>query len=217
MKTTTTNQKTFEKYDGKHYILYFNEQEKEVPAQQSEGEEQTTQICYEYDTLLAECTEPSIQAFQKALSEAGYEDAAIAATDIMLRAVQAGKIEGDAVELAHQLTKLLIDDYDKSTAVNEFSYQGQSMWLDREMRRTLRERLDRDIKKGLETTKLTYEDQTFELPTADAQAMLEMLEDYATECFDKTQEHQQAVAALTEVDDILAYDFTQGYPAKLEF
>jgi len=215
MKTTTSTQKVFEKYDGRHYLLYFNETEKQVPAGQ--GEEQPVQTQYEYDNVIAECKEPSIEAFTEALAKAGYENAEIIATDIMLRAVQAGLVEGDALELAHKLMQGLIAQYDKSQAVNDFTLNGNHMWLDREMRRTLRERLAREQKKGSETMHITYEGQTFQMPIADAEFMLEELEDYATECFDKTAEHSQSAAALTDVDEILAYDFTTGYPPKLEF
>lgn len=215
MKTTTTAKKVFEKYDGTHYLLYFNETEKQVPAQQESEEQPQTQ--YEYDTVIAECTEPSIEAFTEALAKVGHEDAEIGATDIMLRAVQAGLVEGNELELAHRLMKLLINQYDKSEAVNDFTYNGMHMWLDREMRRTLRERLAREKAKGQETTRITYEDNTFTLPIDDAEFMLEELEDYATACFDKTAEHTQNVADMRDVDEILAYDFTTGYPPKLEF
>ncbi len=219
MKTTTTTRKSFEKYDGKHYLLYYNEQEKEMPAMQQESEEQTaaTQTQYEYDTCIAECAEPTIAAFTEALAKTGQTDAEISATDIMLRAVQQGIAEGDTTELAKKLMLAVIDQYDRSDSVNSFRFNGMAMWLDRETRRTLRERLAREETKGSETTRITYGSVTFTLPVDTAKSMLESLENYATECFDKTAEHQQAVAELTDTEEILAYDYTAGYPTKLEF
>ena len=91
------------------------------------------------------------------------------------------------------------------------------MWLDRELRRTLRERIERDEAKGLEETKLIYNNITYTIPVTSAKQMLAALEDYATECFDKTAEHKQNISNLESIEDVLAYDITSGYPNKLNF
>ena len=39
---------------------------------------------------------------------------------------------------------------------------------------------------------------------------------YALECYNKTAEHKNNVEALTAIDDIVSYDYTKGYPEKLE-
>lgn len=51
MKTKSFTKKTYEVYDSTHFMIYFNEQETEIPAEH-EGESAQTQ--YEYDTCLAE-------------------------------------------------------------------------------------------------------------------------------------------------------------------
>ena len=43
------------------------------------------------------------------------------------------------------------------------------------------------------------------------------LELYASACFDKTAEHKANVLALDDIEDILSYDYTVGYPSKLHF
>lgn len=110
-----------------------------------------------------------------------------------------------------------IKEYDCSKAVNEFFLNEVSMWLDDATRTKLAKRLDIDKKSGLETTKVNYEGQTFILPVNTAEVMLFQLEQYARDSFDKTNEHEAAVAALNDADEAIAYDFTQGYPQKLHF
>ena len=52
MKTKSFTKKTYEVYDNNHFVLYFNEQQSEVPAEREE--EAANQLQYEYDTCLAE-------------------------------------------------------------------------------------------------------------------------------------------------------------------
>ena len=52
MKTKSFTKKTYEVYDNNHFVLYFNEQESDVPAEREE--EAANQLQYEYDTCLAE-------------------------------------------------------------------------------------------------------------------------------------------------------------------
>ena len=52
MKTKSFTKKTYEVYDNNHFVLYFNEQQSEVPAEREE--EASNQLQYEYDTCLAE-------------------------------------------------------------------------------------------------------------------------------------------------------------------
>lgn len=110
-----------------------------------------------------------------------------------------------------------IEKYDSSYNVNQFTFNEQPMWLNRELRRTLRERIERDEAKGLEETKLIYNNITYTIPVASAKQMLAALEDYATECFDKTAEHKQNISNLESIEAVLAYDITSGYPNKLNF
>jgi hypothetical protein len=47
--------------------------------------------------------------------------------------------------------------------------------------------------------------------------MLAVLEVYATECYNKTTDHEFAIKALTTQEEIIEYDHTAGYPEKLTF
>jgi hypothetical protein len=70
---------------------------------------------------------------------------------------------------------------------------------------------------GMTSTSLWYEGMQFSLPLVDAIQMLYALELYASECYDRTQAHIAEVEKLESKEAVEAYDFTIGYPAKLEF
>lgn len=127
-------------------------------------------------------------------------------------------VEGNpetALAGAKEVVASEIKDYDNSSAVNEFIVNNVPMWLDNETRNKLAKRLDVDKKSGLSETKLVYDGQVFDLPIEAAEAILLQLEQYARDCFDKTNEHQAAVKALKSVEAVIEYDYTIGYPEKL--
>jgi len=47
--------------------------------------------------------------------------------------------------------------------------------------------------------------------------MLAAVEVYAADALNVTESHKAAINALTTIKDIEDYDFTTGYPEKLEF
>lgn len=115
--------------------------------------------------------------------------------------------------------------YDSSSAVNEFCIGGQPMWLPFETRTRLDrrfavERMKAESQGKTESeviTTLWHEGQSFEMPLATAMALLLALEDYATICYDNTQSHIAKVQKLESKEAVEAYDYTTGYPAKLNF
>ena len=110
-----------------------------------------------------------------------------------------------------------IEEYDVSAAVNEFILNGVTMWCDDAERTKLAKRFDTDEEDGFSTTKLIYDNVAYVLPIAQARVLLHRLESYARDCFDKTNEHKLNVANLTTLEEIENYDYTKGYPGKLEF
>ena len=215
---TRSNQSglTFEKYDRDHIAIYFNETAREVPAGTEGGESQTV---YEYDTLNVAAEEPSEAAFAAAIAASGYSqlEAEAIAASIIFAAVQKEQISGDALEAAKAMVIARISAYDSSLAVNEFTLNGMSMWLDDATRTKLAKRFDTDEQDGLSETKLIYDGMAFDLPITTAKGMLHQIESYARDCFDKTNEHKAAVMAKRSVNTVLSYDYTTGYPQKLAF
>lgn len=107
--------------------------------------------------------------------------------------------------------------YDTSDAVNGFTYQGQTMWIDKATRVGLVNAVDSAILLGKETITFGIGGISVTLPCDVAKAMLAQLELYALECYNVTLAHKNAVAELSNVADVEAYDITVGYPKKLAF
>ena len=110
-----------------------------------------------------------------------------------------------------------IEAYDSSSAVNEFIYDNVPMWLDKDTRAGLKMRFEAEETAGEESTTLWYGTQSFTLSVADAKNMLNALEVYASQCYDKTAEHKATVSAMKNADKVIDFDITAGYPEKLSF
>lgn len=57
----------------------------------------------------------------------------------------------------------------------------------------------------------------FPLQLEDAMKMLFAIELYASACYDNTQRHLAEIEKLETIDELAAYDYTVGYPEKLNF
>lgn len=123
----------------------------------------------------------------------------------------------DALEVAKQAVSEAILAHDSSTAVNEFMLNDTPMWLDKATRTGLKLRLDAEKAAGRETTYLWYCSVPVSLSIDNAISMLNALEIYASECYDRTQQHLAAIGSMQSVEEVLGYDFTEGYPGKLRF
>lgn len=110
-----------------------------------------------------------------------------------------------------------ITEYDQSEDVNSFTLQGKQMWLPKETRVGLVNSVTIEKNAGKETTVLWFGGEKYELSVDTALQMLSALELYALECYNVTAAHKAAVNALESVEDVVAYDYTQGYPEKLNF
>ena len=110
-----------------------------------------------------------------------------------------------------------ITEYDQSEDVNSFTLQGKQMWLPKETRVGLVNSITIEKNAGKKTTVLWFGGEKYELPVDTALQMLSALELYALECYNVTAAHKAAVNALESVEDVVAYDYTQGYPEKLNF
>ena len=110
-----------------------------------------------------------------------------------------------------------ITAYDTSEAVNSFTLGGKEMWLPKETRVGLVNSVTIEKNAGKETTTLWFAGEKYVLPVDTALQMLAALELYALECYNVTAAHKAAVSALESVEDIVAYDYTENYPEKLNF
>ena len=117
-----------------------------------------------------------------------------------------------------------IQQYDTSSAVNEFFVNGISLWLDKNDRAGLMLRFQSELAMGKTITTLWGNGNQFTLPLIDedgkqglAFQMLYALEVYASACYDNTQVHLSEIKKLTDIKQVEQYDYTLGYPDKLRF
>lgn len=108
-----------------------------------------------------------------------------------------------------------IDAYDTSTSVNGFELNGQTVWLDKATRVGLMNSTTIAKAMGNDTTTLWLGDMRIEVGCDKAIQLLSALEMYALECFNVTAAHRKAVSALGSVEDVEAFDVTEGYPVRL--
>lgn len=123
----------------------------------------------------------------------------------------------NALDVAKEEAIEQITEHDQSEDVNSFTLQGKQMWLPKETRVGLVNSVTIEKNAGKETTVLWFGGERYELPVDTALQMLSALELYALECYNVTAAHKAAVNALESVEDVVAYDYTQGYPEKLNF
>lgn len=131
------------------------------------------------------------------------------------------RLEADAIAQYLPLVKSAkiaeIDRYDTSDAVNGFTYNGQTMWIDKATRVGLVNAVDSAIMLGKEDITFGISGVSVTLPCTTAKAMLAQLELYALDCYNVTLAHKTAVENMDSIADVDAYDVSVGYPPKLEF
>lgn len=110
-----------------------------------------------------------------------------------------------------------IDAYDQSSNVNSFSLNGIQVWLSKDTRIGLMNSLTIEKNAGKEESTLWFNNICITINCDAAIQMLSALELYALSCYNITAEHKAAVQNLTTLDEVMSYDFTIGYPEKLDF
>lgn len=108
-----------------------------------------------------------------------------------------------------------ITKYDTSSNVNVFSLNGVDVWLDRDTRVSLMNSTTIAKNMGQENTILWLGTVKITVKCDQAIQLLSALEMYALSCFNKTAEHKKNVEALSTINEIVSYDYTVGYPEKL--
>lgn len=123
----------------------------------------------------------------------------------------------EVLERTRHAKLMEIADYDASEKVNEFSIGEYKVWLDKATRAGLMLRFQAEQAMGKTETVLWYEGMSFPLNLEIAFQMLFALENYASMCYDNTQNHISKVKSISSQKELDSYDFTAGYPTKLQF
>lgn len=108
-----------------------------------------------------------------------------------------------------------IDVYDKSENVNSFILDGRNMWLDKSTRVGLMNSTNIEKEAGHKNTTLWFGGQSYTIPCETAIQMLSSLELYALNCYNVTAQHKANVKTIESIEGVEAYDYTTGYPEKL--
>ena len=117
---------------------------------------------------------------------------------------------------AQKMVLAEIEKHDTSPSVNGFMLNGQRVWLNKDTRVGLMNSTSIAKAMGKKTTTLWFGGMQIEVNCDKAIGLLSALEMYALECFNVTAAHKKAVAELNTVEEVLAYDYTAGYPKLLE-
>ena len=125
--------------------------------------------------------------------------------------------EEEQVLLLKEALLAEIRRYDKSEAVEDFSIGGVHMWLDSNKRTKVWENLMTAQQKGEENVTLRDGGLAFPMTVTMGWQLYYSVLDYARATWDVTEVHVAKVTKLSTVEEILAYDYTSGYPEKLSF
>lgn len=125
------------------------------------------------------------------------------------------KTEDEVIAELKELKNDEITKYDTSSNVNVFSLNGVDVWLDRDTRVSLMNSTTIAKNMGQENTTLWLGTIKITVKCDQAIQLLSALEMYALSCFNKTAEHKKNVEALSTINEIVSYDYTVGYPEKL--
>ena len=110
-----------------------------------------------------------------------------------------------------------IEQYDSSDNVNSFTINNISMWLTVDQRQQIATQISANEAIGRETMTRWFSETEFTFPIATWKQMLIALEVYAGDALNVTEAHKAAVDALNSIEAVDNYDYTVGYPTKLNF
>lgn len=122
----------------------------------------------------------------------------------------------DALSVAKQTVLKELAAYDISPEINSFNVNGTTAWYDKATRVGLMNSITIVKSLGYKTTTLWLGDIKYVLDCDRAIELLSKIEMYALECYNRTAAHRQALEELTDIADVLQYDYKSGYPKKLE-
>lgn len=122
----------------------------------------------------------------------------------------------DALFVAKQEVLKELAAYDVSPEINSFNVNGTTVWYDKVTRVGLMNSITIVKSLGYKTTTLWFGDFKFDLDCDKAIDLLSEIEMYAMECYNRTAAHRQAIEELTDIADMLQYNFKEGYPNKME-
>lgn len=231
-KKTTWNDGKLRKIDeGTYETYYIGHRQVEVMDEEDVGHMVTEAMAirvkkpYDIDKVLKAATmsayclydDEAYNSFQSNLAvkyRTNPNDVEVRYYDEFIKWVR-NSLECDELETAREKMLSEIDIYDKSEAVNSFILDGEILWLDKDTRVGLMNSTQIQKAASMLTTTLWFGGKSYTLSCDTAIQMLSALELYALQCYNVTAQHKANVENLQSVEEVEAYDYTTGYPEKL--
>lgn len=141
-----------------------------------------------------------INPSEETLLEYGYEKVEVP-EDKLKEAIEAKVVE--------------IKEYDNSEAVNSFSLNGMSAWINREDRIGTRRAIELDVANGLTESEIWLNGLKMVVNCQLVLKLLDAVGHYAYQAYNVTQTHLFNVRGLKSVEEVEKYDYTTNYPPKL--
>ena len=108
--------------------------------------------------------------------------------------------------------------YDKSSNVDNFILNDViNSWFSVKERLNYKQSVEAAKLLGEETLDFLVNGVPFSVTVVQAEYMLAQIQRYADKCYMVTEQHKATINALTTVEEVNAYDYTQGYPEMLKF
>lgn len=104
-----------------------------------------------------------------------------------------------------------IELYSSSESINSFIYNGKEYWLDKNNRTALWNLSN----SSLGNLEVVIGDEIVVMNALKLKAFLLKLEVYAYKCFVNTFKHLKKAKELNNIEDIINYDYTTGFPEKI--
>lgn len=124
----------------------------------------------------------------------------------------------DPIKEAKERKLAELSQYDNGSDVNDFTVNGQlHAWFDPETRSNYRNSIDAAKLLNIDNLQVFIGGTLVTLSTTAAEQMLAAIQLYADQCYIATKQHEANIEMFDNVGDINNYDFTTGYPSKLNF
>lgn len=125
------------------------------------------------------------------------------------------EVPEDKLQNAIEAKVAEIKAYDNSEAVNSFSLNGMSAWINREDRIGTRRAIELDIENGKTESEIWLNGFKLVVNSQLALKLLDAVGHYAYQAYNVTQAHIFNVKQLASVEEVERYDHTKNYPPKL--
>lgn len=109
----------------------------------------------------------------------------------------------------------LQQEYYNSNEIKTLIINNNNVWLDSSTRIKILNRLNVEKDSNTENTTIWFNNKFIELQIDKAIKLIDMIENYAKQCYDNTQKHYIEINKLNSIEDCLKYDITADYPEIL--